>query len=208
MKDKPKSADPIQQSVHVACPLEDAFRLFTEGFGKWWPLAPGSGPGAEGRMCEMEPGVGGRVLERSPSGVERTWGEVTVWNPPGNLEFTWNPGGPKDDRQAVAVEFQEEAEGTKVTLTHRGWQFAGVAVCVSGSAPSTANVVHGLAVAWAPNWKPVAIGRELDAAGHPTGPIGFGRREIAWRSAARPTWAEVFVNCFAAFAAAHAPAAA
>lgn len=208
MKHKKENADPIQQSVHVDCPLEDAFRLFTEGFGKWWPLAPRSATDAGAQTCEMEPGVGGRVLERSPSGAEREWGEVTVWNPPGRLEFTWNPGGPKDDRQAVSVEFQKEAGGTRVTLTHRGWHFAGTAVCVSGAAASTTNVVHGLAVSWAPNWKPVAIGRELDVPGSVTGPIGFGKREIAWRNAARPTWAEVFVNCFAAFAAEHAPAAA
>jgi uncharacterized protein YndB with AHSA1/START domain len=193
MKDKNENADPIQQSVHVDCPVEDAFRLFTEGFGKWWPLAPGS---------EIEPGVGGRVLERSPSGVEREWGEVTAWNPPGKLEFTWNPGGPKDDRQAVSVEFQKEADGTKVTLTHRGWHFAGVAVCVSGSTASASHLVHGLAVSWAPNWKPVAVGRELGA-----GPAGLGKREIAWRNAARPTWAEVFVSGFAAFVAEHEPAA-
>jgi hypothetical protein len=155
----------------------------------------------------MEPGVGGRVLERSPSGVERAWGEVTAWNPPSRLEFAWNPDGPKDDRQVVSVEFQEEANGTRVTLTHHGWQFAGVAVCVTGPAASAANLVSGLAVAWAPNWRPVAIGRESDASGSPAGPIGFGRRETAWRNAARPTWAEVFVNCFVAYAAEHVPAA-
>ncbi|HJT87642.1 MAG TPA: SRPBCC domain-containing protein, partial [Bryobacteraceae bacterium] len=159
MKNKKENADPIQQSVHVDCPLEDAFRLFTEGFGKWWPLAPAAGSGADAQTCKIEPGVGGRIVERSPSGAEREWGEVTAWNPPGKLEFTWNPGGPKDDRQVVSVEFQEEADGARVTLTHRGWQYAGVAVCASGAGASTGPLVHGLAVSWSPNWKPVAIGR-------------------------------------------------
>ncbi|HTS29341.1 MAG TPA: SRPBCC domain-containing protein [Bryobacteraceae bacterium] len=203
MKDKKENLEPIQQSMHVDCPFEDAFRLFTEGFGKWWPLAPGSGPGADPPTCEIEPWVGGRVLERSGSGVEREWGSVTAWDPPGNLEFTWQPGGPKDERQTVSVEFQKEADGTRVTLTHRGWQFAGVAVCVSGATGSAIKVIHGLAISWAPNWRPVAIGREIGDSGVPADPVGFGTREQAWRNAARPAWAEVFLNSFAAFVAEH-----
>jgi hypothetical protein len=193
-KKQNESHEPIQQSIHVDCPVEDAFRFFTEGFGKWWPLG-------NAQTCEIEPWVGGRVMERSPSG-EREWGAVTAWNPPGGVEFTWNPGGPRDERQTVSVEFEEEAEGTRVTLTHRGWQLAGVAVCVSESPVSTVTVVQGLVICGAPNWKPVAIGRISGA-----GPMGSGRREIAWRNVTRPTWAEVFLNSFAEFAAEHSPAA-
>jgi len=207
MKNKSENAEPIQQSLHVDCPIEDAFRLFTEGFGKWWPLTPASGSNGSAATWEMEPDVGGRVLERSPSGAEREWGSVMVWNPPGNLEFTWNPGGRKDERQTVSVEFRKEANGTNVTLTHRGWQFAGLVVSVSGAAPTTGTVLQGLAVSWVPNWRPVAIGRESHAGGGLAGPIGFDGRSNAWRSAARPTWAEVFLNCFVAFAAEQATAA-
>jgi uncharacterized protein YndB with AHSA1/START domain len=212
MKSKSKNAnpiqpDPIQQSVHVDCPVEDAFRLFTEGFGKWWPLANSNGSDAGASSCEIEPWEGGRVLERSARGVEREWGEVRAWNPPRNLEFTWNPGRPRDDRQVVSVEFEEEADGARVTLTHRGWQYAGVAVCVSGSEASATHLVHGLAISRVRNWKPVAIGREYGADGTPANPVGFGKREAAWRNSVRPTWADVFVNCFAEFAAEDAPAA-
>lgn len=202
------NAEPIKQSIHVDCPPDHAFRLFTEGFGKWWPLALGSGSGKEEQTCEIEPWVGGRVVERSPGGLEREWGTVTVWNPPANLEFTWNPGGRKDERQTVSVEFHQEAEGARVTLTHCGWQLAGVAVCESGADTAySANFAHGLVVCRAPNWKPVAIGRASSSSASPASPIGFGIRETAWRSATRPTWAEVFLNSFAAFAAEHQPAA-
>ena len=206
-KNRNDNAEPIQQSVHVDCPLEDTFRLFTEGFGKWWPLAPGTGSGENEEACEIEPWVGGRVLERSPAGVEREWGVVTTWNPPDKLEFTWNPGGPKDERQTVSVEFQGETEGTRVTLTHRGWHLAGVAVCVSGTAKSTTNPTRGLVIWRAVNWKPMAIGRNASISGRPASPIGFGIRENTWRNVTRPTWAEVFLNSFAAFATEHRPAA-
>ena len=112
--------EPIRQSVHVECPAEDAFRLFTERFSQWWP-------GEDASQWEMEPGEGGRIIERTPSGEEREWGEVTRWDPPRRVEFTWHPGRSAGE-QRVEVEFRTEADGTRVTLTHRGWHLAGVAV--------------------------------------------------------------------------------
>jgi hypothetical protein len=123
------------------------------------------------------------------------------------VEFTWNPGGPKDERQTVSVEFQAEAEGTKVTLTHRGWQLAGVAVCVADTLPASPGLAHGLVICRALNFKPAAIGRYVDFSAVPAGPVPSGQRENAWRTVTRPTWAEVFLNSFAAFAAEHSPAA-
>jgi len=126
--------EPIRQSVRVDCPIEEAFRLFTEGFAEWWPLASYCITGDEAESCAIEPWVGGRVFERTRSGEEREWGSVTRWDPPGRLEFTWQPGGP-DDRsqgdgsQTVDVEFQVEADGTRVTLIHTGWDAPGVATC-------------------------------------------------------------------------------
>ena len=33
---------PVEQTVVVDCPIEDAFELFTERFGEWWPHDSGS----------------------------------------------------------------------------------------------------------------------------------------------------------------------
>ena len=121
--------EPIRQSVHVDCPVEDAFRLFTESFGEWWPLASFSTAGEEAESCEIEPWVGGKVLERTRGGEEREWGTVIDWDSPRRLEFTWDPVGTGRSDQVVEVEFLVEADGTRVTLTHTGWQLAGVASC-------------------------------------------------------------------------------
>ena len=121
---------PIEQSVHVDCSPEDAFRMFTEGFGEWWPLARYTVDG-DAAECELEPWAGGRVVERTRSGGERLWGSVRVWDPPDRLEFSWHPGSPPDDDQTVTVDFRVEADGTRVTLTHRGWYWAGAATCIS-----------------------------------------------------------------------------
>ena len=55
---KPKH-EPIRQSVRVDCPIEEAFRLFTEGFAEWWPLASYSIAGEEAESC-AHGALGGR----------------------------------------------------------------------------------------------------------------------------------------------------
>jgi hypothetical protein len=122
---------PIRQSVHVDCTREDAFRLFTEGFGEWWPLASSPVDGNDSEFCAIEPWVGGKVFERTRSGEEHDLGTVTVWEPPGRIEFTWHPGERRDDGQTVTVDFDAEQNGTRVTLTHRNWHQSGVATCGS-----------------------------------------------------------------------------
>jgi uncharacterized protein YndB with AHSA1/START domain len=119
---------PIKQSVHVDCPIEETFRLFTEGFGDWWPLASCSPSGDAAERCVMEPGVGGRILERNNSGEEREWGSVIEWDPPEHVSFTWAPGVLDDGGSIVDVQFSVEADGTRVTLIHTGWEAAGVPV--------------------------------------------------------------------------------
>jgi uncharacterized protein YndB with AHSA1/START domain len=129
MPEKEQSQKAIRQSVRVDCPIDDAFRLFTDGFGAWWPLSLYSVGGSEAEECVIEPWVGGRVFERSRSGEECDWGSIIAWDPPRRLSFTWDPGGIGDASQTVDVEFEVEADGTLVTLTHTGWAGAGVAVC-------------------------------------------------------------------------------
>ena len=129
-----KKHEPIRQSVYVDCPIEEAFRLFAEKFGEWWPLAAHSIAGESSETCEIEPWEGGRVLERSRSGEECEWGTVTKWDPPGCLEFTWHGGVQSVREQTVEVEFSPEADGTRVTLIHSGWHLAGVETCFAGFA--------------------------------------------------------------------------
>jgi uncharacterized protein YndB with AHSA1/START domain len=130
-KTKEANVTPIRQSVHVDCPPEDAFRLFTEGFREWWPLRSSSIGGDDSEYCVVEPWVGGRIFEHTRSGEEHDWGDVTVWEPPDRIEFTWNPGERREEKQTVTVDFDVEGRGTRVTLTHRNWHWSGVAVCAS-----------------------------------------------------------------------------
>jgi len=85
--------------------VEDAFRLFTESFADWWP----------GEESEQEP---------------MRQGAVTIWDPPRQIGFVWRRGA----GETVDLEFHAEGAGTRVTVTHTGWQHAGVPVCLSAMA--------------------------------------------------------------------------
>jgi len=128
MAEANKAPEPVRQSVHVDCPIEEAFRLFTEEFGTWWPLASHSMSGDEAETCAIDPWTGGKVFERTRSGEELEWGTVTLWDPPRHIEFTWQAAGEREG-QTVDIEFQVEADGTKVTVVHQGWQLGAVPSC-------------------------------------------------------------------------------
>jgi uncharacterized protein YndB with AHSA1/START domain len=121
MPESPASAV-IRKSVTVGVPVETAFRVFTEEIGTWWPLATKSVGQEESETLVIERRVGGQVFERVRGGKEHKWGEVTVWEPPHRLLFTWHPGRGDETRQEVEVRFAPVDEGTLVEVEQSGWQ--------------------------------------------------------------------------------------
>lgn len=113
---------PVEKSIRVPLPPEQAFRRFTENMGDWWPLARYSVGLEEARGVVFEGRTGGRIYEVQTDGTEADWGRVTVWEPSRRVAFTWHPGRPESTRQEVAVTFRPEADGTRVELVHSGWE--------------------------------------------------------------------------------------
>ena len=114
---------PILRAAHVPCRPEHAFALFTDDLGAWWPLVDHGlyGPDA------VELGiVEGRLVERAADGRACVWGEVRVWEPPSRLVLTWHPGRDAAEASEVQVRFIADADGTRVELTHQGWERFGV----------------------------------------------------------------------------------
>lgn len=112
--------------MRVKGSVEAAFRLFTEGVGRWWPLATHSVAEADAVACAIEGRVGGRFFERDRDGNEHLWGTVTAWEPPRRLAFTWHPGRAAEGAQSVEVRFSDAGGGmTLVELTHTGWEKLG-----------------------------------------------------------------------------------
>ncbi len=115
----------LRKSVTVRCSVEEAFRVFTEGIGSWWPLQTHSVGEDRAQTCVLEGRVGGRFFERQEGGAEEVWGTVTAWEPPQRLAFTWHPGRDESTAQEVVLRFTPVDGGTRVELEHKGWEKLG-----------------------------------------------------------------------------------
>jgi uncharacterized protein YndB with AHSA1/START domain len=125
-RDDGDSIAPVQKAVRVKGSVEAAFRLFTQGIGKWWPLATHSISEGDAVTCVMEGRVGGRLFERDRAGREHLWGTITAWEPPRRVAYTWHLHRAVDTAQQVEVRFTEAGGGmTLVELTHSGWEKLG-----------------------------------------------------------------------------------
>jgi len=117
--------DPLQKQLTVSLPLEAAFRLFTDGVNKWWPLATHSVGGDQAETCFFEGRVGGRIVEVIKDGRQAEWGRVLEWQPPQRVRFQWYAGRTPDTAQQVTVTFEAVQGGTQVVLIHAGWETLG-----------------------------------------------------------------------------------
>jgi uncharacterized protein YndB with AHSA1/START domain len=138
----------VRAEVVVDAPLERAFSVFTEGFGRFKPpehnlLA------VEIAETVFEPRVGGYLYDRGVDGSECRWARVLAYEPPKRVVFSWDispqwqlesdPGRTSE----VEVRFVPEApERTRVELEHRnlerhgeGWEAEREGVASDGGWP-------------------------------------------------------------------------
>lgn len=138
-----KEATVIRHSVTVDAPIEKAFAVFTEGYGRFKPpehtlLA------ADIAETVFEPRVGGHIYDRAVDGSECHWARVLAYEPPARVVFTWDISPfwqvETDPARTSEVEVRFIAESplrTRVELEHRhfdrhgeGWE--GVREAVDG----------------------------------------------------------------------------
>jgi uncharacterized protein YndB with AHSA1/START domain len=132
---KDVQATSVHVQVVVEAPIEQAFMVFTEGIGTWFPSEYNllAVPIAE-RV--FEPRVGGHVYDRGVDGSECHWGRVLKYERPTRVVISWdiNPRWQveTDLTKTSEVEVQfiaESSNRTRVELEHRhldrhaeGWQ--------------------------------------------------------------------------------------
>jgi uncharacterized protein YndB with AHSA1/START domain len=116
------SIPPVIRAAWVHRSPEDAFAVFSDEIGAWWPLP------SHGLFGERSAAVVFRdqkLVEQSADGSEAVWAEVLEWEPPSRLVMTWHPGQDASDASQVEVVFEPEGDGTRVTIEHRGWEVFG-----------------------------------------------------------------------------------
>ena len=112
----------VVRSAWVQRSPTEAFRVFTEEIGAWWPLPS---HGLFGTQAGTVVFGNGRLIEYSIEGNEAIWGEVISWDPPHQLLIAWHPGSDRSDASVVEVNFESEGSGTSVVVRHRGWEAFG-----------------------------------------------------------------------------------
>src|SRR2546421_11599023 len=91
----------------------------------WWPVSH-TVTAEPGLQVVIEGRPGGRIFERTPSGREVNWGEVTVWEPPRRLCYLWHIRADRADATEVEIRFHDRGMGsTRVEIEHRGWERLG-----------------------------------------------------------------------------------
>jgi len=101
----PASTELLRVEVTVPLDAADAFALFVDRMATWWPegislRAGGDADGTAGAAMSLEPGDGGRWLERRAGG-DVLLGEVATWDPPRLVALTWRPHGEAAGRVEV-----------------------------------------------------------------------------------------------------------
>jgi uncharacterized protein YndB with AHSA1/START domain len=101
----------VTQTIDVNAPRERVWELLTDPaeLPRWWPDA-----------AELEPRVGGRVvLSFGPGDVT---GEVTSWEPPNRLAFTWEASNMPSVLLHVTFTVDDLGGGrSRVCVVHSGF---------------------------------------------------------------------------------------
>jgi uncharacterized protein YndB with AHSA1/START domain len=138
----------VKASIVVEAPIERAFAVFTEDFGRFKPPEHNLLQ-AEIAETVFEPRAGGHLYDRGVDGSECRWARVLAYEPPTRVVFSWDIS-PQwqietelEKTSEVEVRFVAEAqERTRVELEHRnlerhgdGWEGVRDGVASEGGWP-------------------------------------------------------------------------
>ena len=125
----------VRHAIVVEAPIERAFKVFTEDFGKFKP--------AEHNLLRVpiaetvfEPRVGGHIYDRGEDGSECRWARVLAYDPPNRVVLSWDisPQWQVETDPDKASEWEvrftaETPNRTRVEIEHRhlerhgdGWE--------------------------------------------------------------------------------------
>ncbi len=110
----------VRKQVTVPLSQQQAFALFTERIGEWWPTRTHAL--AEDASVVFEPRHGGAVYEVAPDGTRAEWARVTAYDPPRRFVLEWRVSTPSPPYTEVEVRFAADGDATRVELEHRGWE--------------------------------------------------------------------------------------
>jgi uncharacterized protein YndB with AHSA1/START domain len=122
--------DSVTESIYIRASKAKVFDAFVNHVNEWWPFqgkfsysfAPET---TQPKLIAFEARAGGRFYETFANGEQYQIGEIRAWGPPDQFSFTWK-GREYKAPTLVEVLFAESGGQTKITLTHSGWEAAGL----------------------------------------------------------------------------------
>jgi uncharacterized protein YndB with AHSA1/START domain len=125
----------VRQSVVVDAPLDKAFAVFTEEFGRFKPPEHNL-LGVEIAETVFEGHVGGYLYDRGVDGSVCRWARILAYDPPDRVVLSWDIGptwqietDPNKTSEFEVRFISETPNRTKIELEHRnlerhgdGWQ--------------------------------------------------------------------------------------
>jgi uncharacterized protein YndB with AHSA1/START domain len=125
----------VRTSIMVQAPIDRAFKVFTEDFGRFKPREHNL-LGVEIAETVFERRIGGHILDRGVDGSECRWARVIAYEPPHRVVFSWDINArwqlEIDTMRTSEVEVRfvsETPDRTRVELEHRhldrhgdGWE--------------------------------------------------------------------------------------
>jgi uncharacterized protein YndB with AHSA1/START domain len=115
----------VRTAIVVDAPIEQAFAVFTDDMGSWWPPDQHI---LQAELAEMvfEPRAGGHIYDRGTDGSECRWARVLAYEPPDRVVFSWDISlqwqietDPERTSEVEVRFIAESPERTRVELEHR-----------------------------------------------------------------------------------------
>ena len=94
--------EPLSITFDVDCSPEHAFDVWTSRIDTWWPR---DHTVRQAVAVVLQRHLGGRIYERDADGVEHDWGEITAWEPPSRLAYSWHIGRSAGEATDVEIRF-------------------------------------------------------------------------------------------------------
>lgn len=123
MSEIESAIEPLVVEFSIAATADHAFDTWVRRIGMWWPRdhTVSGDPAA----IEVEPFVGGLIVERDRAGIAHPWGQVVRWEPPRRIDYLWHLMFSPDEATTVSVTFTDSRDATLVRIEQVGWDALG-----------------------------------------------------------------------------------
>ena len=112
-----------ESAIAISAAPERVWQAWVEEINQWW-TKPYYNDHSLVTGLHMEPGLGGRLIEKwGETGSGFLIGTIVEWLPPLRMAYTWTERGWGGAQTFVRVEFTEDGRGgTLMRLEHHGFE--------------------------------------------------------------------------------------